>query len=145
MAEAFISGTRFMILDGSGALLKTLASTSRNDLYDSTRGRGRRSIGATNALLGHSRPFSEVPRPSQRGGLADPHLTRQGEQAEQRGGGRFRKPELAADLVRRYGLKELRYYDLRHDAASTLTMAGVAQPSVMEILGHHDARMTLRS
>ncbi|MFP6867776.1 MAG: tyrosine-type recombinase/integrase, partial [Nitrospinota bacterium] len=39
---------------------------------------------------------------------------------------------------------DLRFHDLRHDAASTLTMAGVSQRAVMEILGHKDPRMTVR-
>ena len=47
---------------------------------------------------------------------------------------------LAADLK----LPNLRFHDLRHDAASTLTMAGVSQRAVMEILGHRDPRMTMR-
>lgn len=47
---------------------------------------------------------------------------------------------LADDL----SISDLRFHDLRHDVASTLTMAGVPQRSVMEILGHKDPRMTLR-
>ena len=42
------------------------------------------------------------------------------------------------------GLADLRFHDLRHDAASTLTMAGVPQRTVMAILGHRDPRMTMR-
>ncbi len=49
-----------------------------------------------------------------------------------------------ARLVERLGIKNLRFHDLRHDAASTLTMAGVPQRTVMEILGHRDPRMTMR-
>ena len=49
-----------------------------------------------------------------------------------------------ARLVRDLGLQNLRFHDLRHDAASALTMAGVAQRAVMEILGHRDPRMTMR-
>ena len=49
-----------------------------------------------------------------------------------------------ARLAARLGLKDLRFHDLRHDAASTLTMAGVPQRTVMEILGHRDPRMTMR-
>ncbi len=40
------------------------------------------------------------------------------------------------DLCKRFGH--------RHDAASTLTMAGAPQRAIMEILGHRDPRMTLR-
>lgn len=36
------------------------------------------------------------------------------------------------------------FHDLRHDVASTLTMGGANQRTVMEILGHRDPRMTLR-
>jgi len=49
-----------------------------------------------------------------------------------------------ARLVRDLGLQDLRFHDLRHDAASALTMAGVGQRAVMEILGHRDPRMTMR-
>ena len=47
-------------------------------------------------------------------------------------------------LVERLGLKDLHFHDLRHDAASTLTMAGVPQRTIMAILGHRDPRMTMR-
>jgi integrase len=47
-------------------------------------------------------------------------------------------------LVKELKLSNLRFHDLRHDVASTLTMAGVPQRTVMEILGHKDPRMTLR-
>ncbi|MGH7275854.1 MAG: tyrosine-type recombinase/integrase [Candidatus Rokuibacteriota bacterium] len=49
-----------------------------------------------------------------------------------------------ARLAHDLGLKNLRFHDLRHDAASTLTMAGVPQRTVMAILGHRDPRMTMR-
>jgi integrase len=49
-----------------------------------------------------------------------------------------------ARLTQRLGLPGLRFHDLRHDAASTLTMAGVPQRTIMEILGHRDPRMTAR-
>ncbi len=47
-------------------------------------------------------------------------------------------------LVSELDLPNLKFHDLRHDVASTLTMAGVPQRSIMEILGHKDPRMTLR-
>jgi integrase len=47
-------------------------------------------------------------------------------------------------LVKRLGLTRLTFHDLRHDAASNLTMAGVPQRSIMELLGHRDPRMTVR-
>ncbi|MGH9427758.1 MAG: tyrosine-type recombinase/integrase [Terriglobia bacterium] len=61
-------------------------------------------------------------------------------------------PALSADavtigfgrLVKELRLANLKFHDLRHDVASTLTMAGVPQRTIMEILGHKDPRMTLR-
>ncbi len=47
-------------------------------------------------------------------------------------------------LTKDLGIAGLRFHDLRHDVASTLTMAGASQRAVMEILGHKDPRMTLR-
>ena len=47
-------------------------------------------------------------------------------------------------LIRRLGLKDLTFHDLRHDAASTLAMAGVPLRTVAEILGHRDMQMTTR-
>lgn len=47
---------------------------------------------------------------------------------------------LAHDLK----FENLKFHDLRHAVASTLTMAGVPQRTVMEILGHKDPRMTLQ-
>lgn len=47
-------------------------------------------------------------------------------------------------LVSDLSLSNLKFHDLRHDVASTLTMAAVPQRAVMEILGHKDPRMTLR-
>jgi integrase len=49
-----------------------------------------------------------------------------------------------ARLVARLGLKNLTFHDLRHDAASTLAMAGVPLRTIAEILGHRDMRMTAR-
>jgi integrase len=47
-------------------------------------------------------------------------------------------------LVKRLGLRDLRFHDLRHDFASALTMGGVSQRTIMALLGHKDPRMTLR-
>lgn len=60
-------------------------------------------------------------------------------------------PMLSADavtigfggLAKSLSLSNLKFHDLRHDIASTLTMAGVPHRTVMEILGHKDPRMTL--
>ncbi len=50
----------------------------------------------------------------------------------------------AFDLaVRRAGLKDLRFHDLRRTAASYLIMSGADPKSVQEILGHKDMRMTM--
>ena len=49
-----------------------------------------------------------------------------------------------ARLVKRLGLAGLTFHDLRHDAASSLTMAGVPQRSIKEQLGHRDPWMTVR-
>ena len=46
-------------------------------------------------------------------------------------------------LVKELNLSNLMFHDLRHDVASTLTMAGVPQRTVMEILGHKDPRLDL--
>jgi integrase len=40
-----------------------------------------------------------------------------------------------ARLVKRLGLRDLTFHDLRHDVASTLTMAGVPLRTIGEILG----------
>ena len=47
-------------------------------------------------------------------------------------------------LTEQLQLSNLTFHDLRHDVASTLTMAGVPQRSIMAILGHRDPRMTVR-
>jgi integrase len=47
-------------------------------------------------------------------------------------------------LVRRLGIKDLRFHDLRHDVASTLTQANVPQRVIMAMLGHRRPEMTVR-
>jgi transposase len=49
-----------------------------------------------------------------------------------------------ARLVRRLGIKNLTFHDLRHDAASTRAMEGVPLRTIAEILEHRDLRMTAR-
>ena len=49
-----------------------------------------------------------------------------------------------AHLAKALGLKDLSFHSLRHDAASTLTVAGVSQRAVMAMLGHRDPRMSIR-
>ncbi len=45
--------------------------------------------------------------------------------------------------VRRTGLRDLRFHDLRRSAASYLIMSGADPKNVQEILGHKDMRMTM--
>jgi integrase len=46
--------------------------------------------------------------------------------------------------VRKAGLEDFTFHDLRHTFASRLVMAGVALPTVRELMGHKDITMTLR-
>ena len=60
-----------------------------------------------------------------------------------------RDKPLAIENIFRAALKDaaiesFRFHDLRHSAASYLVMAGVPMPTVAEILGHRDLKMTQR-
>ncbi len=46
--------------------------------------------------------------------------------------------------VRRAGIKDFRFHDLRHTFASYLAMSGANMRTIQELLGHKDMRMTLR-
>ena len=46
--------------------------------------------------------------------------------------------------VKRAGLEDCRLHDLRHTFASYQAMAGVASRGLQVLLGHKDARMTMR-
>lgn len=49
-----------------------------------------------------------------------------------------------ASAIRRTGIKDFTFHDLRHTFASHLVMAGVDITTVKELLGHKDIKMTLR-
>ena len=46
--------------------------------------------------------------------------------------------------VRRAGIKNFRFHDLRHTFASRLVMAGVDIRTVQELMGHKDTKMTMK-
>jgi len=60
-------------------------------------------------------------------------------------GGRYHSVRTAFEsALRRAGIAEFTFHDLRHTFASRLVMAGVDLTTVKELLGHKDIKMTLR-
>ena len=49
-----------------------------------------------------------------------------------------------ANALERAGIKDFRFHDLRHTAASHLIMRGRSLKEVQEVLGHADIKMTMR-
>jgi len=49
-----------------------------------------------------------------------------------------------ATALKKAGIKDFRFHDLRHTFASQLAMAGVDIRTIQELMGHKDIRMTLR-
>jgi integrase len=47
-------------------------------------------------------------------------------------------------VVKRAGISDFRFHDLRHTFASHQAMSGVAARGLQALLGHKDARMTMR-
>jgi integrase len=62
-----------------------------------------------------------------------------------RAGQPYRDPDSAfATAVRRAGITDFTFHDLRHTFASRLVMAGVDLATVKELMGHKHIAMTLR-
>ncbi len=102
---------------------------TRTVTFANTKNGERRVVPLTDTLR---EALQTLPRPLDPQARALPNLTA--------GAVSLAFHRLTGDL----SISNLRFHDLRHDVASTLTMAGVSQRAIMEILGHKDPRMTLR-
>jgi integrase len=70
---------------------------------------------------------------------------REGLLFKERGGGAWGQIRTAFErAVAKAGLRDFRFHDLRHTAASHLVMRGASLSDVKEILGHSDMKMTMR-
>ena len=49
-----------------------------------------------------------------------------------------------ATALRKAGIEDFRFHDLRHTFASQLVMSGVNLKTVQQLLGHKDIKMTMR-
>ena len=103
---------------------------TRTVTFPKTKNGDRRTVPMTNAF---HRLLQSLPRPLDQQSAVFPSLSPDTITIS------FRR------LVCELNLSDLKFHDLRHDVASTLTMSGVPQRTVMEILGHKDPRMTLRN
>ena len=103
---------------------------TRTVTFSKTKNGDRRTVPMTDAF---HRLLRSLPRPLDQQSAVFPSLS----------------PDTIMISFRRLGcelnLSDLKFHDLRHDVASTLTMSGVPQRTVMEVLGHKDPRMTLRN
>jgi integrase len=75
----------------------------------------------------------------------EPEQRRQGRVFTRRDGAAWGQIRTAfTTAMRRAGIADFRFHDLRHTAASHMVMRGASLKEVQEVLGHRDFKMTLR-